>query len=146
MKNLRFHVGVSMVLALAGGAWTMPEARAGQKEWATAGKILTGVMAAQILLDRHPPTPVYRERVVVTRHSDRRFHGERESYSSRSAHRPYHVEPVRAHCAPRIVEPIILPAGPGRRLYQPPVSGHPALIQEWRCGSWVTVGTHPSLW
>ena len=43
---------------------------------------------------------------------------------------------------------IIYHLTPWRRLYQPRIHGHPALLQHWchATGQWRTVGTHPSVW
>ncbi|MCF7838489.1 MAG: hypothetical protein K9N49_07645 [Candidatus Marinimicrobia bacterium] len=142
-----------------------PAAQAGQKEWATAGKILTGVVAYQALqgvlspshTERvttttvvHHPAPVYRARSVRT-----------TTYRTRRAPLPYRHHPVPApgYCpspAPPVVihhsypppAPITVYQSGHRRLYQPAVPGHPAFVQQWSPweNRWVTIQDHPSIW
>jgi len=54
MKQL---IAVCLTAALAGAL--TPPARAGQSEWATAGKVLTGVIAGAALVHALQPTPSY---------------------------------------------------------------------------------------
>jgi len=49
---------LSATAVAAVGAWSAAPVRAGQSEWATAGKILTGVVAADILFN-HVPAAIY---------------------------------------------------------------------------------------
>lgn len=64
---------VLTVLALAIAGLTPPPAHAGDEEWATAGKILTGVVAGHILTHGLPTTSrrhvtVHETRVIRSRH------------------------------------------------------------------------------
>ena len=44
--------------------------------------------------------------------------------------------------------PIVRSIGRGKRLYQVPVHGQPALLQRWssRRNAWLTIGRRPSIW
>lgn len=57
MKTARSIILGLTTLAIAGAG--LPSASAGDREWATAGKILTGVFAASVLSRALDPEPVY---------------------------------------------------------------------------------------
>lgn len=85
---------------------------------------------------RYAPTP-YEPAPIIT-YETRYYEGRRME----GCPRIYYRDPS---FAPR---EIMMPYGPGRRLYQPGIRGHAAYIQQWapNQGVWVTVGTHPCLW
>ncbi len=66
----RIAAGI-LCASLLGATLAPPAARAGQKEWATVGKVLTGVVAASVL--HHallpPPPPPALSRVEIRYHS-----------------------------------------------------------------------------
>ena len=73
MKTVvRKSIAATLVAPFVVGAGLMraPEAQAGDEEWATVGKILTGVVAAHVLIDA---LPVHHERRVVV-HETRVVH------------------------------------------------------------------------
>jgi hypothetical protein len=127
---------VGMVVVLTVPAWPTA-ALAGRDEWATAGKILTGVMAAQILLGCAPT--VRHETVVVERPV---YHEVRYYYPPVVRYETVYLVPPQ-HCAPpwrphghgwRHRPPPHAPMCPphgARRLIQPPVPGHPPVIRQW---------------
>lgn len=120
-----------VTLVVPGNTW------AGQREWATAGKILTGVFLAGLLHEACTPRPVYtvvpceaapvQQVVIVT---------------AGPAHGPPPCPPPPRPTA------IIIHLGSGYRLYQPPGRGHTAWVQVWcaRRRQWVTIREHPCLW
>jgi hypothetical protein len=154
-------IAVGMAGVLAAAVCVPRPATAGQKEWATAGKILTGVVVAGLLADACMARPAYvQSEVTVTR----------PVYERRVVSTTYHPRP---HCtfvrpAPRVIverqvvvqappppppppprtEPIVIYQADGRRLYQPPVHGHKAFIQVYSemTGEWVSIKEHPSIW
>jgi len=85
---LRKTVTIAVIIGLLGGLW-VPRAEAGDKEWATAGKILAGIAALSILSNaaeghhyRHRDyydrrvyyaEPVYRERRVYQHRAPRTY-------------------------------------------------------------------------
>jgi len=156
--------GGTLTLILAVGLALPSPARAGDKEWARAGKVLTGLVVVGALtqaIHAAPPPPVcVMERTVFVgppvtwaprydagpagydqnwtlTYETRYFQGRRMERCPRVRGR--HGHPPRE---------IVLPYGHGRRLYQPGVRGHQAFIQQWspRDGRWVVIGGHPSLW
>jgi hypothetical protein len=143
--------GLMMVTGLPVGT-----AQAGQREWATAGKILTGVVVGGVLMNackaRTAETEVVYERPVVYRYCTvERFHGPpRCEPPVMRACPPPPPPPPPPRCvrepAPR--EPIVRYLDDGRRLYQPPVLGHKAFIQVWSevKNEWVSIKEHPSIW
>lgn len=129
--------------ALPGGT-----AQAGQREWATAGKILTGVVIGGAILNACAPH-VTKAEVVYERSGHR-------PEPRRGFQGPPRCEPpVMRSCPPprverRVVcdEPIVRYMGDGRRLFQPRVHGHVAFIQVWSdmADEWVSIKEHPSIW
>jgi hypothetical protein len=130
--------------------------QAGQREWATAGKILTGVVIGSVLAEAclARPAVVCRREVVVERPMlvpcrvvERRYCGPPHMEISVTTTRRW-VEPGYCHHRPVRTEPVIIYHGYGRRLYQPPVHGHPAFLQVYSevRGEWVSVREHPSIY
>lgn len=124
-------------------------AQAGQREWATAGKILTGVFVGGAVLNacgsRPTRTEIVYERPVHRPQPVYRYYG------------PQRCEPpVMRTCPPPRYErapvcreqPIIRYLGDGRRVYQPPVHGCRAVIQVWSeiSEQWVSVRECASIW
>ena len=94
MKKL---ILATMVLALAG--MNVQTAKAGDREWATVGKVLTGVAAAAVIASALDCPPA---RVSV-------------NYSTYAAPTyTYYSPPVRVVCAPPVVY------APARVVYAPP--------------------------
>lgn len=60
MKQLMIGL---LSVALTGAA--LPQAHAGDREWSTAGKILTGLFAAQVIARAVEPAPVYVQPAVT---------------------------------------------------------------------------------
>jgi len=121
---------LSVTLAVPGNT------RAGEREWATAGKILTGVFLAGLVREACAPrtvcVPARCEAVTVERVIIRRDG----------------LPPCSPPPPPPRPAAIIIHLGGGYRLYQPPVCGHPAWVQVWCAGrrQWVTIREHPCLW
>ena len=131
---------IGLMIAAAG----CPSAtQAGQREWATAGKILTGVFIGGLLTERVAPRPVYREVVY-----ERPVH-----YRTVTVTRTV-VVPRESPCEPLWVtervnpQPVIRYLNDGRRLFQPPVHGHSAYVQVWSEVSheWVSIQECASIW
>ena len=144
--NTKLIVGALTVLT-GSQLLTASPAAAGNREWATAGKILTGVVVGQVLfnglgnqcndqrtvyVERYttygyppppPPPPVYQE-----------------------YRRTYYCPPPPPCPPPR--GPIVVYQDADRRLYQPPVRGHPAVVQEWSAceDRWVYMEGQPSVY
>ncbi len=166
-NSKRIVFPVLMTALLAQALLTPMPARAGQRGWATVGKVLTGVIAANLLLDIAAPPPrrastvhsrvevhyrpaasvVVRERVGGSWHRDRRpayydygrgYSTPRRGYTGRPIERDYRQHAYRP--------PIIRYHGRRRRLVQPPIRGHRARVEVYRNGVWVVVGYHPSIW
>lgn len=123
-------------------------AQAGQREWATAGKILTGVVIGGAVLNSCTPRATH-TRIVY----ERPVYRPQPTYYFSDP--PRCERPVMRSCppprfepAPECREPIIRYMADGRRLYQPPMHGHPAFIQVWSevKDEWVSVKEHPSIW
>ncbi len=123
-------------------------AQAGQREWATAGKILTGVVIGGAVLNACNPRASRTEIVY-----ERQVYRPQPAYQFRGP--PRCEPPVMRSCpppryqpAPVCREPIVRYMADGRRLYQPPVHGHAAFIQVWSevQDEWVSVKEHPSIW
>ena len=133
------------------------QAHAGQKEWATAGKILTGVVAAtvihqaiqpQVVHVRHAPPPQHRSRVTHVRTTYRHP----PSYGGTHYRRTTTTRRVTTYYRPAPVPicrgPVIIQLDRHTRLYQSRVYGHTAWVQNWcpHTRTWVSVRHHPSIW
>ena len=145
-------VGLALVQA--------PRARAGDQEWAVVGKVLTGVVAAHILLGE----PEIRSRaVVVHREVPRPLVHVSRACSPRAVVKPRgraygHVKGGAARrcnaryrhdrCGNAGGPALIRQLSRTRRIYQPRVRGHVAFIQERPCHGhdWVTVRKCHSIW
>ncbi|MCF7855721.1 MAG: hypothetical protein K9N51_13050 [Candidatus Pacebacteria bacterium] len=96
MKTFIKHsiaVGLITPLIVGAGLLKAPEAQAGDKEWATVGKILTGVVAANVIFDA---LPVHHDRHVVVHHT-RIVRAPRRHHTVVVHHR----RPTPRGCAPR---------------------------------------------
>ncbi len=153
-KTVSWSLGVAVSVAMALPA----PLRAGDKEWARVGKVLTGLAAvgAVAYAVRPPPPPsVYVP--CYPSASERVIYVEREPVIIRErvavvlpstpSRRWGYSEWGRSSCEDGTRE-IVIQTEPGRRLYQPAVRGHIAFVQEWdSCRrEWVTKGSHPSIW
>ena len=156
----------TMALVL-GGALLAPATRAGDQEWAVAGKVLTGIAALHLLtgmapvpppITLHPPVP---PRVTVHSSRSRGHSYHRSSCSpqvSYRTHRKVYYRPAvvqrrqPAHCgtlvAPHCDNPVVVHMDGGRRIYQPRIHGHQAYMQIWSdvSRSWVTLKLYPSIY
>ena len=133
---------------------------AGDKEWATAGKILTGFVAANILGDvfvskryvgvnspRYYRTPYYKCRPKKRTYRNRGYSANITWKTPRSYRRG--CRPRRGYRAARkCVDPIIVHVEKGRRIYQPRIKGATAYLQVYSkvCNEWVNVEEYPSVW
>jgi hypothetical protein len=94
-----------LLTALALTAASAPDARAGDKEWATAGKILTGVFAGSVLTRALDPAPAH------VYHTTTVYHPAPAVVST-----PVYVQPqvVYARPAPVVVQtaPVVVHAAP----------------------------------
>ena len=133
---------------------------AGDKEWATAGKVLTGIIAANVIGDFFVP-----ERYAKVSSAD---YYRQSNYKCRPKRRPYKnnrysekitwKKPIRYRRGRRTErsyrtvtkcsDPIIVHIQKGRRIYQPRVKGATAYLQVYSkvCKEWVNVEEYPSLW
>jgi hypothetical protein len=123
-------------------------AQAGQREWATAGKILTGVVVGGVIMDAARSRPVQRE--IVYERPVYRHPVVQRRYMAPRCEAPVvrYCPPPRIEREPVCQEPITLHLGEGRRLFQPRVHGHTAYIQVWSelNGDWVSIKEYPSIW
>lgn len=152
MKGKWLVVLVCGIFAVAG----LPRTTlARDKDWAVAGKILTGVVAAGVIghaiqaqASSCRPAVVVSRPVHVTTYREVRPYGA-PSYHGRPAPAPHgYARPAPPACPPAGPGEIVINTGPGRRLYQPAIHGHPAFVQVWSSvsGQWVSVERHPSIW
>ncbi len=166
-NHTKFVLPIIMAALLAQALVMPTQARAGQREWATVGKVLTGVIAANLLLDIAAPPPrrastvhslveihhrpattvVVREHVYGNVHRsyrsphrgyERGYSIPRRGYTGRPIGRDYRRHAHRP--------PIIRYQGRRQRLVQPAIRGHRARVEAYRNGVWVVVGCHPSIW
>jgi hypothetical protein len=134
----RIVTGCVVVMLVAAVVGLPGTCGAGQREWATTGKILTGFVIGGILGSACHAQPAYTRTEVVY---------ERPVYVTR------YVERVcpRPVCSETVVvrtQPIVVYLADGRRIYQPAVHGCAAYIQVWSevTGEWVSVKQYPSIW
>jgi len=166
MKRLMMTATCLAAVALA--ATSSPRAAAGDEEWATAGKILTGVVITHLLTNGLPYdatvsgsyTTVSSCRREIRTHaggdsywrssSCRRLH--RDSSRHPALRRPHHSGHSKWDIGPKHGSPacgaVIHQVDRHTRLYQPRVHDHPAFIQKrpFHGHPWVTVREHPSIW
>ena len=133
---------------------------AGDKEWATAGKILTGVVAANVLGDI-----VWSDRYVkIKSHRYQRpFHNKgfsKKCYYKNNGHvydiswkkyrgnKRYRRFGKTRTYAPKCASPVIVHLEDGRRIYQPRIKGATAYLQVYNelCHEWITIKQYPSIW
>jgi hypothetical protein len=160
---------LALVLAQAPPVW------AGQSEWATAGKILTGVVAVKVLGRIWQPAP---QTVVVAPPNSYVVYGSAAAtpppppavvcappeYSQATV---ILVNPENAAVAPTQTVAVVAQAassnapvvidetssimmynGPEERVIQPKIHGHKAYLQAWSeiHRAWVTLKEHESIW
>jgi hypothetical protein len=133
---------------------------AGDKEWAVAGKILTGIVAANFIGQVIDDSP-YIERKRI-RYSNNRYPVRRKGhknfkksyYDCEVKKRAYDRQIFRkkprgftshSYCSK---DPIIVHIEGGRRIYQPGIRGATAYLQVYSkaCNEWVTLEEYPSIW
>ncbi|HCN07620.1 MAG TPA: hypothetical protein DIT01_06770 [Lentisphaeria bacterium] len=141
-------------------------AEAGDKEWATAGKILTGLVVLDALTDanhryygnryanvRHEqPQQTYRRNrnrgtTARTTTYRRQRSNWRDRYDSPRVNTRWPV--YRTETYECRTDPVIRYIEYGtRRIYQPRIRGHVAYVQRWSScdNNWVTIGTCESIY
>lgn len=129
--------------------------QAGEREWATAGKILTGVVVAGMLTEHCFARPAVKEIVYERPRCFPDDHAERWRHCRPPARvclpppraPVYEIRKVVVIEQPRM-EPIIQYLEDGRRIYQPPVRGCKAYLQVWSevNNEWVSIREYPSIW
>ena len=132
----------------------------GDKEWAVAGKILTGVVAANVIgdlfvSDRYVEVkrPRYNRRKNNNCRPKRRYYKD-NTYSTDITWRRSHEYRQRSRAKKRYkktwkcADPIIVHIEKGRRIYQPRVKGATAYLQVYSdvCNEWVNIEEYPSIW
>jgi len=145
-------LAITIVVALCATLAMPRRTYAGDDEWATAGKILAGVVGLQVL-QRGVRAGSHRD--YKGRHHDHghsryhNYHGKRHRHRyriiDRTRYRPRHDYSYRRDY---LCDPIIIYESDCRRIYQPRIHGHTAYVQEWspRCRKWVTIRTCDSVW
>lgn len=136
---------IALAVCLGMGLTLLPSgAYAGDKEWATAGKILTGAAVLGAL--HHHVQPRHNHRIVEHRRPN--LHSRYKRWTSRRSN--HHRRPSAVHPAAvtACTDPIIVNLSSGKRLYQPRIKGHVAYVQKWSaCDSgWTTIGYRASIW
>lgn len=127
--------------------------QAGQKEWATAGKILTGVVAASVIHQAMQPRVVYTHPTSQRGYQRTDVHTTTYRHTSRQPNRrttttrrtiTYHRPPASPACSGQV----IVHVNRRTRLYQPRIHGHVAWVQNWcpHTRTWISVQHHPSIW
>ena len=134
---------------------------AGDKEWATAGKILAGVFAFNAVNDAlvYPKYEVVRSRNYCSTNQyngkrNRRYYKNDYRYEQKINRRRYRNEyrkSRRIHWRKnnyKCKDPIIVSVNQCRRIFQPRIKGATAYLQEYdqRCNEWVTIEEYPSIW
>ena len=138
---------------------------AGDKEWATAGKILTGLIVLDALTDTNHR--YYGNRYNVRDEQPKQRY--RHSYSRGTTTGRTTYKRLRSNCRNRYDRPRVNTRWPvyrtetyecrtgpviryieygTRRIYQPRIRGHVAYVQRWSScdNSWVTIGTCESIY
>lgn len=162
MKSMRAWTTTALTGLVAWSCWQPQTAVAGDKEWATAGKILTGVAVLQLFhhgldfrVERHP-------REVEARREPKRIDVRDRWSHPRYGHTAVHTcgSVCRCHREPRPAvhhvdynvrltrDAVYRDISDCRRVYQPRRRGHRAYVQTRPHAShpWVTAGEHPSIW
>ena len=167
MRNQRLTLAIT---ALGVAVMVAPQAaQAGNKQWATAGKVLTGVAVAHVLTGgggrHHQSVHISRPYQSVSHsythyeraprrasqcRTPRRYgHQDRSHTRYRSSHRQQAVCHTCRH--PRSAcecGPVIISIGDSERIYQPRIRGHVAYVQVWEScrRDWRTVRSCDSIW
>lgn len=138
-----------LALALAGAVFAPQQAAAGNDEWATAGKILAGVVGVSVLnnhlkdrnVDYQTRTRYYRPK---SRCRPQVTHRE-TVYVTRPV---VEVEPEPVYTPAPVQGPVVVHLEEGRRLFQPRVRGATAYLQVWSevCAEWVSIKEYPSIY
>lgn len=133
---------------------------AGDKEWATAGKILTGIVAANVIGDLfvseryvQVKQPGYKRRGYNKCRPKKRYY-KNDYYSADISWRSSDGYPRRSGPKKRYknawkcADPIIVHIEKGRRIYQRRVKGATAYLQVYSdvCNEWVNIKEYPSIW
>lgn len=135
---------------------------AGDREWSTAGKILTGLVAAHVIsdvvvADRGSYNRTKSRWSIPKRRSNysckpqKRKH--RKQFYSRRNHRSTIASERSSNLHSGFVVPecddyVIVRIENGRRIIQPRVRGVTAYLQVYSkvCNEWVTIEEYPSIW
>ena len=156
-----------IALAIVAAFCCIPQtAEAGDKEWAVAGKILTGLVVLDALTDNNhryygsryanvryeqPERTYRRNRNQSTRTRTTTYRRQRSNWRNRYDSRRVNTSrPVyRSETYECRTDPVIRYIECGtRRIYQPRIRGHVAYVQRWSScdNNWVTVGTCESIY
>ena len=169
----RITTSVFTVAIIAAFCATPQQAQAGDKEWATAGKVLIGIVALDLLTNHdvassynHRPRrrTEYRSNQCSTAPKTYRSNRWQKRYNSYHARKPAPVyrnhrpAPVYRNHRPAPVYqsydnscslgPVIRYLPCGQRIYQERRHGHVAYVQKWDRyhNQWVTVRTCDSIY
>jgi hypothetical protein len=155
----------TLIAAIVAAACLFPAASfAGDKEWATAGKILTGVVGLQFLQKAHKHSShSYSSNCGTRSHS---YHRPHHSHSHGHVHKQVTVVHA-ANCGcsscrpapvvhrtttiykgtvPHCSNPVVLEVNSTRRIFQPRIKGHTAYLQILDQGQWITLREYPSVY
>ena len=166
----------TLIAAVVAVACMLPSASfAGDKEWATAGKILTGVVGLQFLQKAHKHHSSshhhrsYSHSTCKTRSHSHSHYRPHRTHSHSHGHVQKQVTVVHAaNCGcstcrpapvvhrttttiykgaiPHCANPVILEVNSTRRIFQPRIKGHTAYLQILDQGSWITLREYPSVY
>ena len=159
MKNMTTN-GVLLVMVFLVSLYP-EETRAGDKEWAAAGKILAGFTAAHVVSDilgadhnvdvkfsshtNYCPPRKARLRKRYNKYSNGRCDiGWKKPNRFRKRVAYKEVRKSAYSCD----DPIIVFIEKGRRIYQPRIRGAKAYLQIYSsaCNQWVSIEDYPSIW
>lgn len=148
------------------GATLMPApAEAGQRTWATIGKVLTGVVVANVIMDtvdsparhrtslarseiihHHYPVTYPSSTVIIRERVELVPVPARGRYRTYGRPHNYHGRPTGHSRYQPMAKPLVRYHGHNRRVVQPAVPGHIAHVEIYRNGRWIRISTHPSIW
>ncbi len=141
-----------LVLAVIGTSAT----HAGDREWSTAGKILSGAVAFSLLdnaLGHRKRHVRHRERAYSGPNCPPRYrHPRPRRHHFRRDRRQYNHRYTKPHRPAKRIkgcdDDVIVHIENGRRIMQPRVKGATAYLQVYSevCHEWVTIEEYPSIW
>ena len=149
-----------LTFTVAAICFSPSQTQAGDQEWATAGKILTGLFAFNVLNDAvhhsrdHSVTevvyhrPKYRQCKPRKRHYKHTYRKKkirsRDYNRTNSRHSSRVIRTYEKDCD----DPVTVYIENDRRIYQPRIKGAIAYLQVYNgeCDQWVTIEEYPSIW